>query len=220
MAVVKSGLAVVVLTAAINALPLAAIANVSGALQPRVEAAPGLLAQATPTPFCRGANRRLDVYAQPSVGSDSASRATIERDTEVFLVQQTSGDGFVIQDGFAQVVVPSANSIVGYVIARHLKGCSSQSGSQPEPNPQPGTQAQCATVVISFLNVRAASSILARNLGTIGQGQVVRILEEETDSRQGRRIWAQIPFEGATGWVAATGASGETRNLSERFPCP
>ncbi|MGF1536796.1 MAG: SH3 domain-containing protein [Elainellaceae cyanobacterium] len=177
-----------------------------------------ILAQAGPTPFCRRANRRLDIYSQPSVSNESQTRATIERGTDVFIVEQRSGEGFVVENGFAEVIVPSANSALGYVIARHLTGCIGQN-PLPRPDPQPTTRSQCATVAVPFLNVRTTSSTLARTLGEVRQGQTVRILGDRQSTQNGR-LWANITFGSTTGWVAETGSSGTLRNLSDRFPCP
>ncbi|MGB3613387.1 MAG: SH3 domain-containing protein [Elainellaceae cyanobacterium] len=214
MNLIQSGLTVAILAAMSNFGPSAAIAQVEEErTQSSADTTPSLLAQASPTPFCRRPNRRLDVYSQPSVGDNSASRATIESDTNLFLVERTSGGGFVIEEGFVEVIVPSANSTLGYVIARHLKGCV---GGDPDPEPQ----AQCARVNVSFLTVRDGASLNARAIGELRGGQTVRIVGDSPGAVQPRRIWVQIPFGGRTGWTAETGAFGTSRNLSDRFTCP
>jgi len=215
MTPIQSGLTIAVLAAIGNFGSSAAIAQAEAEqAQPSRNVAPSLVAQAAPTPFCRRPNRRLDVYSQPSVGENSASRVTIESDTNLFLVERTSGSGFVIEEGFVEVIVPSANSTLGYVIARHLKGCV----GQVTPNPEP--QSQCARVNVSFLTVRDGASLTARPIGELRGGQTVRIVGDRPGAVQPRRVWAQIPFGGGTGWTAETGAFGNARNLSDRFTCP
>ncbi len=211
MNVVKSGLIAAFLAATVDVGTMGAAAAVAqGLTSSETSSAATLLAQA-PTPFCRRANRSLDVYSRPSVDSDSATRATIEVDTSVFLVDRAEGGGFVVQNGFVEVIVPSANSALGYVIARHLKGC----GGMPPPQ-----EALCSRVTVPFLNVRAAASVLARTIGSVSTGQTVRIVGDSPGSVQGQRVWANIEFGNTTGWIAETAASGEPRNLSDRFPCP
>ena len=112
------------------------------------------------------------------------------------------------------MIVPSAGSTLGYVIARHLKGC----GARPDPTPDP--RAQCARVDVSLLTVRSDASLGARAIGQVSGGRVVRILDSRNGAIQPRRVWAQIPFGSGSGWAAETNATGTGRNLSERFPCP
>ena len=215
MNLIRSGLTLVLMTAMSHFGPLSTV--VRGQTEP-LPPPETLVAQARPTPFCRRANRRLDVYSLPSVGSESDTRATIESDTEVFLVERAPGGGFIIEDGFVEVIVPSAGSSLGYVIARHLKGCISR--PDPDPGPDPDPEEICARVAVPFLTVRSDASLRARAIGEVTGGRVVRILDSRNGAIQRNRIWAQIPFGNGTGWAAETNSTGTSRNLGRRFPCP
>ncbi|MEO0406024.1 MAG: SH3 domain-containing protein [Cyanobacteria bacterium P01_A01_bin.135] len=211
MNLIRSGLAL----ALISVIgPLGPLANAARGQTPAPSTA--LVAQARPTPFCRRANRRLDVYSLPSVGSESVRRATIEADTEVYLVERAPGGGFIVEEGFVEAIVPSAGSTLGYVIARHLKSCA----GRPDPDPDPNPEQVCARVDVPFLTVRNDASLGARAIGQLSGGRVVRILDSRNGAIQRNRVWAQIPFGSGTGWTAETNSTGTSRNLSRRFTCP
>jgi hypothetical protein len=173
-----------------------------------------VLAQASAS-NCRVPNRVLDLYALPSVASDSASLATLQPNTRINLNRNADGS-FVQENGFIRGYIPSAD-LTGYVIARHLTripGCG-QDGSTPPPSPQ----ATCARVAVTELVVRANPSETAPLTGqVVTNGQEIRILDDAVENATGR-TWVQISIGGSSGWIAETGRNGVGRNLSQRYSC-
>ncbi len=173
-----------------------------------------LLAQAT-TSNCRVPNRVLDLYALPSVASDSASLETLPANTRITLNRNADGS-FVQENGFIRAYVPSVD-LTGYVITRHLTripGCGQDDSTTPPP-----AQGTCARVSVAELVVRTSPAEGAAATGQfVTNGQEIRILADAVESATGR-AWVQIAVGGSRGWIAETGRAGVGRNLSQRYSC-
>ncbi|MFD1708208.1 SH3 domain-containing protein, partial [Siminovitchia sediminis] len=105
-------------------------------------------------------------------------------------------------NGWAKV---AANGQVGYVSSKYLSGKAATTGTQRTSAPAP-TQTKTMTKYVnvnpgSALNVRSKSSTSGSVIGSLSSGTKVTVYSES-------KGWAQINYNGRTGYVSSTYLSG------------
>lgn len=167
---------------------------------------------------CRQTNRRLDVFAQPSVSSDSRSLSTLAPDTQVTLTGEIEG-------GWVQINRPAR----GFVIARHLKNCTRQEQeSQTTQTNQNTTDENRPAGSIAALNnlekgacrraitdlaVRSRPDTESNGVGTVREGATATVTGKTSEGDEDR-LWVEISAP-ASGWISGGRAGGSNLVMCE-----
>lgn len=156
-------------------------------------------------PNCRQTNRTVDIFSQPSVGSDSSTIGILEQDARVTIASAGA-------NGWVPITAPMS----GFVIARHLKPCAAVTGEAPKPA-QPTFQQHPTLVNLTPGSCRSAALDLVVRprpevgaepaAGRLQQGMRITLTgESRMDSES--RLWLKISAPYA-GWVSG-GQEGGT----------
>jgi hypothetical protein len=145
---------------------------------------------------CRAATRTIDIFTEPSVGTNSDIVRTLEPNQRVTLASEGSA-------GWIQVSSPAS----GYVIARYLKSC----GTNPPP-----TKATCRRVIAPSegLIVRSQPASSSSQVASVLVGTNVKVTGASSVDSAGR-TWVEISTP-RSGWISSGFPSG---NLSAPFSC-
>jgi uncharacterized protein YgiM (DUF1202 family) len=145
---------------------------------------------------CRAASRTIDIFTEPSVGTNSDIVRTLEPNQRVTLASEGSA-------GWIQVSAPAS----GYVIARYLKPC----GTNPPP-----TKATCRRVIAPSegLIVRSQPASSSSQVASVLVGTNVKVTGASSVDSAGR-TWVEISTP-RSGWISSGFPSG---NLSAPFSC-
>ncbi len=147
---------------------------------------------------CRQANRRMEIFSEPTVGPGSRFVRTLEAGEQMVLAGEPN-------DGWVPVRVPT----VGFVIARYLTACGTAVRPTPTPPERPTTICRRAALDLAIRPRPEAGSQPV--VGGVDEGQAVAITQTTRRDDEGR-TWYEIT-EPARGWIS--GGRGGGANLTE-----
>ncbi|NJL02694.1 MAG: SH3 domain-containing protein [Spirulinaceae cyanobacterium RM2_2_10] len=150
----------------------------------------------TPDGQCRQANRRMEIFSEPTVGPNSRFVRTLQPGEQVVLAGSAN-------NGWIPVQVPT----VGFVIARYLTACGT-AVVPPTPPTRPATACRRATLNLAIRPRPVAGTEPV--VGGVAEGQTVTITQTTQRDADGR-IWFEIVAP-SRGWVS--GGRAGTVNLT------
>jgi len=139
---------------------------------------------------CRQANRRIEIFSEPSVGPTSRFIRSLQPGERVELAGEPN-------NGWVPVRQPA----VGFAIARYLTDCNT---AIVPPPPMPSTVCRRAAFDLAIRPRPVAGSEPA--VGSVRAGQAMAITQQTQRDSEGR-IWYEI-VEPARGWVSSGRSSG------------